>query len=88
MTRKCFILIRVAEVDEIRIRFEKLAPFLNERMRRLVAASESLAIGFGGTSVVARETGVSRRAIIQGVKELDEKLQSQTGRVRRAAFAD
>jgi transposase len=74
----------VAEVDEIRVRFEKLAPFLDERMRRLVAATESLAIGFGGTSVVARETGVSRRAIIQGIKELDAKPQRQTGRVRRA----
>ena len=29
-------------------------------MRRLVAASESLAIGFGGTSQVSRQTGVSR----------------------------
>ena len=74
----------MAEVDEIRVRFEKLAPFLDERMRRLVAATESLAIGFGGTSLVARETGVSRRAIIRGIKELDEKPQRQTGRVRRA----
>ena len=41
-------------------------------MRRLVAASESLAIGFGGTSQVSRQTGVSRRAIIRGIKELDE----------------
>ena len=38
------------------MRFEKLAPFLDERMRRLVAASESLAIGFGGTSQVSRQT--------------------------------
>jgi transposase len=62
----------VAEADGIRTRFEKLAPFLDERMRRLVAASESLTIGFGGTSEVSRQTGVSRRAIIQGIKELDE----------------
>ena len=33
---------------------------------RLVAASESLAIGFGGTSQVSRQTGVSRRAIYPG----------------------
>lgn len=52
-------------------------------MRRLVAASESLAIGFGGTSEVSRQTGVSRRAIIQGIKELDEAPSRQTGRVRR-----
>lgn len=73
----------MAEVDEIRMRFEKLSSFLDERMRRLVAATESVAIGFGGTSVVSRETGVSRRAIMQGIKELDEALNSNTARVRR-----
>jgi transposase len=74
----------VAGADAIRTRFEKLAPFLDERMRRLVAASESLTIGFGGTSEVSRQTGVSRRAIIQGIKELDEALGVRVGRVRRA----
>ena len=63
--------------------FEKLAPFLDERMRRLVAASESLAIGFGGTSQVSRQTAVSRRAMIRGIKELDEAPSVQGGRVRR-----
>jgi Rhodopirellula transposase DDE domain len=55
----------LVEADEIKTRFEKLAPFLDERMRRLVAATESLAVGFGGTSEVSRQTGVSRRAIIR-----------------------
>ena len=53
-------------------------------MRRLVAASESLATGFGGTSIVSRETGVSRRAIIEGIKELDQEPVVGVGRVRRA----
>jgi transposase len=74
----------VAGADAIRTRFEKLAPYLDERMRRLVAASESLTIGFGGTSEVSRQTGVSRRAIIQGIKELDEAPGVRVGRVRRA----
>ena len=74
----------MAEVDGIRTRFEKLAPFLDERMRRLVAATESLAVGFGGTTMVSRQTGVSRRAIIQGTKELDDTPGVQPGRVRRA----
>src|SRR6202166_3326932 len=39
-------------------------------MRRLVAAAESAAIGYGGVSVVARATGVSRRAITEGMKEM------------------
>jgi transposase len=74
----------VAGADAIRTRFEKLAPFLDERMRRLVAASESVTIGFGGTSEVSRQTGVSRRAIIQGIKELGEAPGVRVGRVRRA----
>src|SRR5271168_2685406 len=74
----------MAEAENIQTRFKKLAPFLDERMRRLVAASESLTAGFGGTSVVSRQTGVSRRAIIQGIRELDEKPEVQAGRVRRA----
>ncbi len=55
--------------SDIQRRFRSLAPFLDERMRRLVAASESKAIGYGGVSVVARASGVSRRAITEGIKE-------------------
>ena len=73
----------MAEPENIQARFKKLAPFLDERMRRLVAASESLTASLGGTSVVSRQTGVSRRAIIQGIKELEEKPDAQSGRVRR-----
>ena len=57
-------------------------------MRRLVAAAESEAIGYGGVSAVARATGVSRRAITEGTKELrqqkvsGESLAAQS-RVRR-----
>jgi hypothetical protein len=49
-----------------------LSAFLDERMRRLVAAAESAAIGYGGVSVVARATGVSRRAITEGMRELSQ----------------
>jgi hypothetical protein len=45
---------------EIKTRFEMLAPFLNERTRRLAAAAEAASIGRGGVSRVARATGVSR----------------------------
>jgi hypothetical protein len=62
--------------SDIQDRFSSLAPFLDERMRRLVAASESKAIGYGGVSLVAKATGVSRRAITEGMKEL-KKSKSQ-----------
>lgn len=59
--------------SDIQRRFRSLSPFLDERMRRLVAAAESEAIGYGGVSAVARATGVSRRAITEGVKELSRR---------------
>jgi hypothetical protein len=42
----------------IRQRFEALAPFLDERGRRLVAASEAVSAGYGGIAAVAGATGV------------------------------
>src|ERR1700694_4597397 len=53
-------------------------------MRRLFAAAERGAVGFGGNSVVSRATGVSRRAIVEGAKELREPPAKSMGRVRRA----
>jgi transposase len=64
-------------------RFELLAPSLDERTRRLVAAAEAVALGWGGVSRVSQATGVSRRAISQGITELPEPRVPGTGRVRR-----
>jgi hypothetical protein len=73
---------------DIQRRFRSLVPFLDERMRRLVAASESKVIGYGGVSVVARATGVSRRAITEGMKELrnpqTRKVRLDEARIRRS----
>src|SRR3954463_16290900 len=69
---------------EIKTRFEILAPFLNERTRRLAAAAEAAAIGRGGVSRVARATGVSRRAIASGLAELRAPDDLRSDRVRRA----
>ena len=60
----------VADDKDIQRRFRSLTPFLDERLRRLVAAAESGGIGYGGVSRVSRATGVSRRAISAGAKEL------------------
>jgi hypothetical protein len=64
------------EKNPIEKRFEKLSPWLDERMRRLWAAAEADALGFGGVTTVARCTGVSRRAIAQGCRELREGARS------------
>ncbi len=74
--------------SDIQHRFRSLSPFLDERLRRLVAAAESEAIGYGGVSAVSRATGVSRRAITEGIKELRETKKTKRGtpaqlRIRR-----
>jgi hypothetical protein len=64
-----------------------VAPFLDERLRRLIAASEAESLGRGGVVRVARVTGVSHRAIGQGIKELNAGVPpelSMAGRIRRA----
>jgi len=67
-------------------RFECLSGFLDERTRRLVAAAEAQAIGYGGVSRVARLTGVSRRALHVGLHELDKPpaCVSKERRIRQA----
>ncbi len=55
----------------IKKRFKSLAPFLNERTRRLYAAAEVAAILRGGIAQVSRATGISRSTIAAGLKELD-----------------
>jgi len=48
-----------------------------------MAAAEARALGTRSVSRVARATGVSRRAISQGLRELDEAASVPEGRVRR-----
>ena len=55
----------------VREKFAVLDTVLDERSRRLWAATEAKAIGHGGQSVVAKATGLSRRTIYQGLRELE-----------------
>ena len=69
----------------IRGRYLRVAGILDERGRRAVAASEALAVGRGGVAAVARATGLARRAIEDGIKELSGAVPGAgAGRVRRA----
>jgi hypothetical protein len=51
-------------------KFDLLAGVLDERTRRLVAAADAEAIGFGGVTAVARASGLSRGTVIRGIAEL------------------
>ncbi len=65
-------------------KFSMMKNELNERQRRLWAASEAMAIGYGGVSQVARATGMSQTTIAKGIRELKSGEGLEPGRVRRA----
>ncbi len=72
------------EHEVIKARFARVAKLLDERTRRAVAASEALAIGWGGITAVSRATGLSRTVIQNGIKELTGTLaRAAPGRIRR-----
>src|SRR5215217_1329848 len=73
----------MAADEAIKRRFALLGPHLDERTRRLMVASEAAALGRGGASVVARATGVSRRVIGEGIKELSIAPVEGAARIRR-----
>ncbi len=57
-------------VARIRRKFRQLQGALNERSRRLWAASEALEIGWGGVTAVAEATQMSHSTVRAGVVEL------------------
>jgi hypothetical protein len=71
------------DVGEIRRRFLSVSPLLDERQRRLFAAAEAKAAGYGGISAVARATGMAISTIRHGCQELDSPLDLPNGKVRR-----
>ena len=74
--------------QQIRSKYQQLRGVLDERQRRLWAASEALALGFGGLSVVAQSTGLDPATVRAGLEELKQassaqQLASGSGRRRR-----
>jgi hypothetical protein len=63
-------MVGVIDTEPIRERFSAVAPFLDERGRRLVAAAEAFAAGYGGIAAVAMATGIAPSTIGRGLKEL------------------
>jgi hypothetical protein len=56
---------------------------LNERSRRVWAAAEAQALGYGGASLVSQATGISRSTILRGRKETRARRGAPEGRIRR-----
>jgi hypothetical protein len=73
----------VIDIVAIKARFEALAPVLDERARRLFAASEARAAGRGGVVAVSRATGIARSTIDRGLADLRSGAVMSSPRVRR-----
>jgi hypothetical protein len=60
-------------ITQLRAKYQRLQPVLNERQRRLWAATEALALGRGGITWVAQATGLARMNLRAGVRELRQQ---------------
>lgn len=69
--------------DEVSARFRVLSKAMDERILRLWAGAEALAIGRGGLSLVSRATGMSRTTIRAGKREVKGKPPEDLAVVRR-----
>ena len=69
--------------SSLRRKFSSVWLLLDERSRRLMAASEALALGYGGVSRIRRASGLSRKAIAKGIREIADG-NAMPGRIRRS----
>jgi hypothetical protein len=73
-------------IARIQRKYQLLTPEMDERRRRQWAAAEARELGWGGVSLVARATGLSRPTIHAGLRELDQPAEQRAHegvRVRR-----
>jgi hypothetical protein len=74
---------KTTQIETVKTKFQSLSPVLNERSRRVWAATEADALGYGGISLVAQATGIAISTVRQGQYELDHPNEvAASGRIR------
>ncbi|MCB1920426.1 MAG: ISAzo13 family transposase, partial [Candidatus Competibacteraceae bacterium] len=64
-------------IETLRKKFVRVAPVLDERGRRVWAAAEAEALGYGGQGLVAKATGLARTTLYrEGVRQAKEHQRS------------
>ena len=69
--------------DSLQKRNAAMLPHLDERQRRLFAAAEAKAAGYGGIAAVSRVTRIAASTIGRGLKDIEALDSLAAGRVRR-----
>ena len=67
----------------IREKYASISGELNERTRRIWAASEANAIGHGGITMIHKATGISKSTIHIGKKEISQGLSETLSGIRK-----
>ena len=70
------------DIGIVRDKYTALASELDERARRIWAATEARAFGRGGIALVSRATGISVSTITRGLEELRSGGLGEPGRIR------
>jgi hypothetical protein len=70
-------------INGLELKFNALVGDLDERGRRRWAATEAMALGYGGITAVSLATGLSDRTIRNGIEELHSDTPLPSGRQRR-----
>ena len=70
-------------VATLRAKYTALVRVLTERSRRVWAATEARALGYGGIALVARATGIAESTIQRGLRDLDAREPLPAARSRR-----
>lgn len=74
-----------ALIETVRRKYQVLALVLDERSRRVWAAAEAEALGYGGQSIVAAATGMSRTTISSGLGKSKKYSTADRGKRLRLA---
>jgi DNA-binding phage protein len=69
---------------QLQEKYQSLKEHLNERARRIWAATEARVIGRGGVTSVSRATGLARTVIYAGLRELDDPETVPLDRIRKS----
>jgi Rhodopirellula transposase DDE domain len=64
-------------IQELKNKYQAMAPFLNERSRRIWAATEAKAIGKGGRTLLFKVTGLDYKTIAKGWKEIESSSEQR-----------
>ena len=70
-------------VEQIAAKYRVLKNVLDEAAARAWAATEAMTIGRGGIEAVSKATGMSRRRIREGLRELDRVERSGPAEAER-----